>query len=50
MLDRVDAQRGGDVGFPGAGTAYWTRLGKVESFPEMKGKLHDQAEGVYEGV
>jgi hypothetical protein len=28
----------------------WTCLGKVESFPEMKGKLDDQAEGFYERV
>jgi hypothetical protein len=28
----------------------WTCPGKVESFPEMKGKLDDQAEGFYERV
>ena len=32
------------------GRAYWTCPGKVESFPEMKGKLDDQAEGVYKRV
>ena len=28
----------------------WTCSDKVESFPEMKGELDDQAEGVYAGV
>ena len=28
----------------------WTCPDRVESFPEMKGKLDDQAEGVYERV
>ena len=28
----------------------WTCPEKVESFPEMKGELDDQAEGVYAGV
>jgi haloalkane dehalogenase len=40
---RVKADRG--VGFED-----WTCSGKVESFPEMKGKLDDQAEGFYERV
>ena len=30
--------------------AGWTCSDKVESFPEMKGELDDQAEGVYAGV
>ena len=34
----------------GAADATWTCPDKVERFPEMKGELDDQAEGVYAGV
>ena len=47
-LTRGECYDWGHVG--GAADATWTCPDKVESFPEMKGELDDQAEGVYAGV
>jgi hypothetical protein len=33
-----------------SGDADWTCFRKVESFPEVKGELDDEAKTVYEGI